>query len=279
MKRKGFTLIELLVVIAIIALLMSILMPALSRVNEMAKRVVCASNVGGIVKAMATYSQTDETGRFPRAGLMRGPWGPVDPGAWMVGTPADAFGSSAPVTASLYLLANQDFITTKQVICKSDTEATEWELTKEPGYVQGLDYWKVWDFGEVPFTHVSYAYHMPYSYMYGTSLTNQMLTGSREPGLAVVADRSPGHSASVENDITGHGGNSLTHGEEGQNVAFLDTHVDFVKTPACGISLDNIYTISDPDLGEQAGEIGFFPSNFTDGPGDKYDSYLVNQTQ
>ena len=244
MKRKGFTLIELLVVIAIIALLMSILMPALSRVNEMAKRVVCASNVGGIVKAMATYSQTDETGRFPRAGLMRGPWGPVAPGAWLAATPADAFGSSAPVTASLYLLANQDFITTKQVICKSDTEATEWELTKEPGYVQGLDYWKVWDFGEVPFTHVSYAYHMPYSYMYGTSLTNQMLTGSREPGLAVVADRSPGFSATMEDPITRHGGNSMTHGQEGQNVAFLDTHVDFVKTPACGISLDNIYLVN-----------------------------------
>ena len=44
-EKDGFTLIELLVVIAIIAFLMGILMPALSRVREAAKRAVCSSQV------------------------------------------------------------------------------------------------------------------------------------------------------------------------------------------------------------------------------------------
>ena len=44
-SKRAFTLVELLVVIAIIALLMSILMPALARVRNQAKDVLCQSNL------------------------------------------------------------------------------------------------------------------------------------------------------------------------------------------------------------------------------------------
>ncbi|MFP3937377.1 MAG: type II secretion system protein [Phycisphaerae bacterium] len=51
----GFTLIELLVVIAIIALLMSILMPALGRARQMARGVKCLTNLHNLGVAMAQY--------------------------------------------------------------------------------------------------------------------------------------------------------------------------------------------------------------------------------
>ena len=61
---RGFTLIELLVVISIIAILISILLPALAKAREMANRAVCMANVRGIIQAMTVYAQSN-SGVFP----------------------------------------------------------------------------------------------------------------------------------------------------------------------------------------------------------------------
>lgn len=55
-REKGFTLIELLVVIAIIALLLAILMPALGKVKEAAKLVVCSSNTRQVLVGVNAYA-------------------------------------------------------------------------------------------------------------------------------------------------------------------------------------------------------------------------------
>lgn len=61
---RGFTLIELLVVISIIALLISILLPALRAARESAQAVACGSNLRQIGTAMHVYVN-DSNGRLP----------------------------------------------------------------------------------------------------------------------------------------------------------------------------------------------------------------------
>ena len=62
---RGFTLVELLVVVSIIALLVSILLPALSKAREQAKKVKCAANQHQIMLAVTMYTSDDSKGQTP----------------------------------------------------------------------------------------------------------------------------------------------------------------------------------------------------------------------
>lgn len=82
----AFTLIELLVCISIIALLLSILLPSLSKAREMAKQAVCASTLGDFGKGFYLYANENKeyltSGSFDPE-VSNGRDGPVDKVGWV----------------------------------------------------------------------------------------------------------------------------------------------------------------------------------------------------
>lgn len=261
MKRKAFTLIELLVVIAIIALLISILLPSLSRARELSKRTVCSANMRGIGQAMYIYAQ-DDPQVFPAIapatanGTMRLFGGTFNSGTENnnhqhrvnSGAPANPIveqsGQASP-TVDMWAVVRANNTTPKQFICPSTTD------TPDPAQ----DTTAYFDF--ISERRLSYAYQFQHD-------ENRRIIGtSSEPNFPIMADANPflkgkvnmEQGFNITTDRQGQfRGNSNNHtNREGQNVMFQDGHVDFEKGPDNGLSgrtpnlpvyrgRDNIYT-------------------------------------
>jgi prepilin-type N-terminal cleavage/methylation domain-containing protein len=292
MRRKGFTLVELLVVIAIIALLMGILMPALARVRQLAFRMTCGTNLSGIGKAMLIYSN-DYEDELPRAGGRSTTWGAVKD--WTAADRYNAFGVSradntggtATISSCFYLLVKYAEVTPKSFICKGDAGTTEFKLSELGNVPTDFELIEAWDFGpsnEAP-EHCSYSYHMPFGLF--------ALTVSSEPGFAVASERNPwiNSPAATASTISGvdfkpdvdpwkgsneqaKAGNAISHQSDGQNVLFLDSHVNFEKRAYCSVEDDNIFTKSNNQNTGDA--LGFEPGTGQFDPANRKDTVCVH---
>jgi len=249
-SRCGFTLIELLVVVAIVALLATIMVPAMYHAEELARRTKCLKNVQGIAQACGAYMNTSNLHRGSNKG---NPMPTRDPAP----TSANWHNATAGNPSALWMLVAYKFVGRESFLCPS---AEVYRDFREPAA------------NDTSFDSdtLSYSYLSQVSFTDGNTgvanitVTSSFSTGLKAPQLAIIADANPRcrvGTAGLESAYTG--ANSLNHNMEGQNVAFFDGHAEWFSTSKIpgtkprknSAALDDIYQSCDTSA-DSKGERG-----------------------
>jgi len=229
--------VELLVVIGIIALLISILLPALNAAKERANRVKCSSNLRQVGQGLLLYAN-DNKGIYPRtrADSTSANLTSFSPGANQ-GT--DPFGGTNPpaindVTAALFLLVRNADINPEVFVCPSSNAEKDTLGQKPPNL-------------RVNFSNpqnLSYSYTNPYPQDSAIGL-GYKLNGNVPADFAIAADRNDGDAVTtVKSDSPASEQkkiNSRNHEQDGENVLFNDGHCEWSTTSWVGANRDCIY--------------------------------------
>jgi len=264
MKKRnlyGFTLVELLVVIGVIALLISILIPALNSARERANRVKCLSNLRQIGQAERIYA-LDNKDLYPRTRYGGGA-GEFHFTGFYESDPFTGTVSTNDVTAAIFLLVRGKYLPLQVFICPSSTQQVE--------TLQGRPLSMCSNFSKDPFRgwSLSYSFATPYPEN-GQFFPEGALykhSPSAPPDNAIAADRNDGEKQltnlnpdAPRSDMEQM--NSKNHGKKGQNVLYNDGSAAWTDNPFVGHARDHIYTRArDPEKAMS--------------PANKYDSVLV----
>jgi hypothetical protein len=253
---------DVLVSIIVFLLLASGSVLIAQQAGEQELRHRCADNLRNLAQGLMIYSN-ENRGQYPRtfapplghdekdqAKLNPTPtWGtPYERNPALGPAPeANPFGNVAPpapndVTAALFLLLRTVKTTSDTFVCPS-TGRRAWDYG---GGQNAAQHWTNWKGHAGIRDHLGYSYQNPYPSSAARAV-GFALGNTTSAQFAVAADMNRGAEELIKMTpdspmSTLRAVNSLNHGGDGQNVAFGDSHVEWLKTPLVGWDGDNIYT-------------------------------------
>ena len=269
---RAFTLIELLVVISIIALLVAILMPALTKAKEISRRAACKANISAIGKAFGIYSSANGD-LFPwyasPSEMNVPPSNPIKWGGSGVGSGAKTGTNrgKSPFANSSYNVSALLFALVRSgqapgiFTCPSTPDVPD-PNTKDRN---GNYFYDFSPYSAGAREHVSYSYQSPVASQ--SSFPLSVVSGVDQKSdlrKPILADRTPEYSKLYEGapriggtavqavfDWSAPGSNDVRAGMpqahntgEMMNVLYADFHVADATAANIGINKDNIFTVA-----------------------------------
>ena len=251
----------------LMGLMVAVLMPALGRAREMAKRVQCASQLRGLGNATTMYNSDYDgynpipwTDKVKKAGFGTGWYN--QPGMsthtrWIDTNWKESNWDQQPtVGGCLYLLVKWEDVAPKAFVCPSARNDEEMDFESALTMNPAVEDWS--DLNDFRSGYnLSYSMNDPWG---------NPLHSSSDSGIAYMADKSnkfdtgdfrvrPNTGDHPHYDMTrfwtddgdisagneAHG-NSNNHNTEAQNVLYAGGHVERYEIPTVGLGEDNIYT-------------------------------------